>query len=155
MPDAAPAPLPEAAAVPPRERDWEWFWRFLALVLLVATGWVVWVALQMNPDPIATPAAFDAASRAAGHAAQGKIRQTPAAASQADAGSSAEGAAASSLPGAADAALAASPAESAGTSKSAELPYPPVNLNQLKRADALSTVSLGKLGKAAPVPTQQ
>ena len=153
MPDAAPAPLPKAAAVPPRERDWEWFWRFLALVLLVATGWVVWVALQMNPDPIATPAAFDAASRAAGNAAQGKIQQAPVAAAQTEPGSPVEGTPAS--PDAPDAALATKAADGPGASKSAELPYPPVNLNQLKRADTLSSVSLGKLGKAAPVSTQQ
>lgn len=150
MPDAAPAPLPEAAAVPPRERDWEWFWRFLALVLLVATGWVVWVALQMNPDPIATPAAFDAASRAAGNAAHGKIEQPPIAAKQ-ETGSSEEETGSSSSPGATDAPGAAN---AVGVSKSPDLPYPPVNLSQLKRADALSAVSLGKLGKAAPGPTQ-
>jgi hypothetical protein len=42
----------------------EWLWRFLAATLLLLLGWVAWVAYQISPSPLATPAAFQAATRA-------------------------------------------------------------------------------------------
>lgn len=42
----------------------EWFWRFLAAVMLFAVGWSIWIFYQLNPPPLATNAAFEAAAKA-------------------------------------------------------------------------------------------
>ena len=42
----------------------EWFWRFLALIMLATIGWIVWVVYQINPRPLVTDAAFEAAAKA-------------------------------------------------------------------------------------------
>lgn len=42
----------------------EWFWRILALILVLAVGWVLWVTYQLQPRPIVTDQAFKAAERA-------------------------------------------------------------------------------------------
>jgi hypothetical protein len=42
----------------------EWMWRFLALVMLFAVGWSLWIFHQLNPVPLITDAAFQAAATA-------------------------------------------------------------------------------------------
>src|SRR5476649_2353858 len=49
----------------------EWLWRFLAAVMLFAVGWILWIFYQINPPPIVTRAAFEAAARAKAKAGQG------------------------------------------------------------------------------------
>jgi hypothetical protein len=57
--------VPAAAEPGARSRDeWEFLWRFIAVAMLIETGWVIWVAIQINPTPIALPAAYEAAARA-------------------------------------------------------------------------------------------
>jgi hypothetical protein len=71
----------EQTAAPPaasRQYVGEWFWRFLALVLLAAVGWVVWVIYQISPQPLVTEAAFKAAARAKAASQDAKGRITPA-----------------------------------------------------------------------------
>lgn len=62
----------------------EWIWRFVALVLLVAVGWMGWVIYQINPTPLVLAAAFDAATKArfsddaqAGLRKEGLIKPAP------------------------------------------------------------------------------
>lgn len=56
----------------------EWFWRFLASVMMVAVGWVAWIVYQLNPPPLATQAAYEAAARArASQTASGAIGTRP------------------------------------------------------------------------------
>ena len=74
---AQPQPHGQAAAAPqPRVRgDWEFLWRFIAVALLFALGWVVWIAFQIHPPPIALPAAYEAAAKArANRNVEGQIR---------------------------------------------------------------------------------
>jgi hypothetical protein len=53
----------------------EWFWRFLAVLMLASVAWVVWVAAQISPMPLATEAAFEAAAQArASRNSQGVIK---------------------------------------------------------------------------------
>ncbi len=42
----------------------EWMWRFLALALLFAVGWLMWVVYQLNPPPLILNAAFEALTSA-------------------------------------------------------------------------------------------
>lgn len=43
----------------------EWFWRIVAALMLVAVGWVVWVAYQLQPrQPVVTELALKAAEQA-------------------------------------------------------------------------------------------
>ena len=42
----------------------EWFWRFLSVVMLFAVGWAIWIFYQLNPTPLITRAAFEAAAKA-------------------------------------------------------------------------------------------
>jgi MSHA biogenesis protein MshN len=42
----------------------EWFWRIFAGLMLVSVGWVLWIAYQLQPRPLATEAAFLAAEQA-------------------------------------------------------------------------------------------
>jgi len=42
----------------------EWFWRFLSAVMLFAVGWAIWIFYQLNPTPLITRAAFEAAAKA-------------------------------------------------------------------------------------------
>ncbi len=59
----------------------EWFWRFLAAVMLFAVGWAIWIFYQLNPPPLITSAAFEAAAKAranAGQKVQGVIAPAPA-----------------------------------------------------------------------------
>ncbi len=94
----------------------EWFWRFLAVVMLVAVGWVVWISYQLNPQPLVTMAAFEAAAKArASRNTQGLI--APAAAP-----------AATPEP--------QPPKPEAATPEPKE---PPVNLDKLKLSDTIAT----------------
>lgn len=54
----------------------EWMWRFLAAVMAFAVGWSLWIFYQLNPPPLITNAAFEAAAMAkakAGQKTQGVI----------------------------------------------------------------------------------
>ena len=42
----------------------EWLWRFVSVALFGLLCWVAWVAYQISPSSLATPAAFQAATRA-------------------------------------------------------------------------------------------
>lgn len=42
----------------------EWFWRVMALVMLIAVAWSMWIFYQLNPPPLVMNAAFEAAARA-------------------------------------------------------------------------------------------
>ena len=106
----------QGTAVPRRPKHiGEWFWRFLALVMLATVGWVVWIIYQINPQPLITNAAFEAAAkaRAASQDAKGVI--TPAAA-----------------------AVAVAPNPAAEPPK-AEPKEPPVNVERLRLADSIET----------------
>ncbi len=52
-------PQPTQAA-PSREG----FWRVLAALMLVAVAWIGWVAYQVAPRSVVTPAAYDALAQA-------------------------------------------------------------------------------------------
>jgi MSHA biogenesis protein MshN len=43
---------------PGRKTDRDWFWRVVAALLLVAVGWVMWVAYQLLPRPLVTDEVF-------------------------------------------------------------------------------------------------
>jgi hypothetical protein len=114
----------------------EWFWRFLAVVMLAVLGWVVWIAYQINPPPLVTASAFEAAAKArAARNVQGVIAPAvPAAAA----------AAAKSQPPEAQLFKPESPAQAAaseprGASGAAEARPPPVNVEKLKLSDSIGT----------------
>ena len=48
----------------------EWLWRFLASVMLISVGWTMWIFYQLNPTPLITAAAFEAAAKAKSNAQQ-------------------------------------------------------------------------------------
>ena len=54
----------------------EWFWRFLALAMMFAVGWTVWIIYQLNPPPLIMNAAFEAAAKAKGKSAPGEKQST-------------------------------------------------------------------------------
>lgn len=121
---------------PPRAQIGEWFWRFLAVVMLVVVGWVVWIAIQINPPDMVLPAAYEAAAQGRARNSSGTIGGAPPAQVQTQApvqgpidpnpaGAPAIGAATPVAPPAP--APAASPAE------------PPVNLEKLRLADSIET----------------
>ena len=94
----------------------EWFWRFLATVMLVAVAWTMWIFYQLNPTPLVTNAAFEAAAKAKANAnapqnAQGVI--APSAGSE----------------------PAAAPVASEARKEPKE---PPINPDKLKFSDSLS-----------------
>jgi hypothetical protein len=67
-----------AQSTPPPSR--EWFWRVLAALMLVMACWVGWVAYQIAPVSVATPAAYHALTQArAAQNVQGLIRPAGAA----------------------------------------------------------------------------
>ncbi|MEO8142870.1 MAG: tetratricopeptide repeat protein [Betaproteobacteria bacterium] len=52
----------QVRSVPSPRKDREWFWRIMAVLLIVALGWVAWIAWQLQPrEPVATAEAFKAA----------------------------------------------------------------------------------------------
>lgn len=63
--------------VPAGSAGHEWFWRSIAFLVLIALGWVGWVAYQIQPRPIATELAHEAADRAAKRPPPA-VAQTPA-----------------------------------------------------------------------------
>ncbi len=46
-----------ASGTRPPAQIGEWFWRFLAVVMLIVVGWVVWIAIQISPPDMVLPAA--------------------------------------------------------------------------------------------------
>ena len=93
----------------------EWLWRFLAAVMVLAVAWSMWIFYQLNPSPLITNAAFEAAAKAiAKQNAQGVI--APAA-----------------VPEAPTAPRAVLP-----TAPRAVLHEPPINADKLKYSEALS-----------------
>jgi hypothetical protein len=57
----------------------EWLWRFMAGVMVFAVGWTLWILYQLNPPPLVTNAAYEAAANAnAKQNAQGVIAPAPA-----------------------------------------------------------------------------
>src|SRR5690242_12525005 len=58
---AMPAHVRTVAAEP---RGREWFWRVLAFLLVIAIGWVAWVAYQIWPRPVVTELAYQSAAQA-------------------------------------------------------------------------------------------
>jgi hypothetical protein len=110
---AAEKPAEQGASAQQRPKHiGEWFWRFLALVMLATVGWIVWIIYQINPQPLITNAAFEAAAkaRAASQDAKGVI--TPA--------------------------VAEAPKPAAEPPK-AEPKEPPVNVERLRLADSIET----------------
>jgi hypothetical protein len=106
----------------------EWFWRFLAVVMLLIVGWVVWIALQISPPDLILPAAFEAA-------AQGR-------ASRNSGGAIGAGAPQAPAPVAESSAPVAPPAPP-------EPKAPPVNLEKLKLADSIETPIFERPRRAA------
>lgn len=116
--------MPAAAAQTPGPKQdsptqvGEWFWRFLAGVMLVIVGWVVWIAIQISPPDLILPAAFEAA-------AQGRATR--------NSGGAIGGVAPLPAVPAAEAPVVAAPPP---PSPPAE---PPVNLDKLKFAESIET----------------
>lgn len=102
----------------------EWFWRFLALVMLVIIGWVVWIAIQISPPEMVLPAAYEAA-------AQGR-------ASRNSGGSIAQASDTAPVQATADPAQPANPAAAAPESPAVPA-LPPVNLEKLRLAESIET----------------
>src|SRR6185295_12941699 len=71
--DGAPPPS-TVRTVAAKSEGHEWFWRTVALLVLVALGWVGWVAYQIQPRPLATELAQEAAAKRAAPA----VAQAPA-----------------------------------------------------------------------------
>ena len=110
---------PEAAAPRPQKMVGEWFWRFLAVVMLITVGWVIWIIYQINPQPLVTPAGFEAAAKArASQDARGKI--TPAAPAP-------------------EAPKPAAPVPAAEAKEPVAPKEPPVNVEKLRLADSIET----------------
>ena len=57
-----------------RREGHEWFWRTVAFLVLLALGWVAWVVYQIQPRPLATELAQEAAVKRAAPA----VAQAPA-----------------------------------------------------------------------------
>lgn len=63
------AAQPHVQAVARQGAGHEWFWRTLAVLIVIALGWVAWVAYQMWPRPVATDLAYKSAEEARAGAA--------------------------------------------------------------------------------------
>jgi hypothetical protein len=122
-----------AAAPKPQKMVGEWFWRFLALVMLVTVCWILWIIYQINPQPLITPAGYEAAAKAARVSQDAKGRITPAVAP----GAAAPGAGPVAADGAAQGA--ASAQAEAPKAPAAEPKEPPVNPERLKFSDSIET----------------
>ncbi len=127
--------MPAAAAQTPGQKKesqtqiGEWFWRFLAVVMLLIVGWVVWIALQISPPDLILPAAFEAAAQGRASRNSGGVI----------------GAGAPPAPVEAAAPVAPPPA--------AAPKEPPVNLEKLKLADSIETPIFERPRRAAkPAP---
>lgn len=78
-PNAAARPATGAGARPAKgaaaRGDWEFLWRFIAVAMLFEIGWVIWIAVQINPPLIALPAAYEAfATARANRNLQGPVK---------------------------------------------------------------------------------
>ncbi len=120
---------PGGAAAKPQKMVGEWFWRFLAAVMVLTVGWVLWIIYQINPQPLITNAGFEAAARArASQDAKGKI--TPAAGT---------GTAPTSGDNPAQAEAAKPLAQAEAPKPPAETKEPPVNVERLRFAESIET----------------
>jgi hypothetical protein len=128
MTAAQPTADPGEAAPEPQKMIGEWFWRFLAAVMVLTVGWVLWIIYQMNPQPLITPAGFAAAAKArASQDAKGVITPAAAPVTAAPAGDSSGQAA-------------PAPAEAAKPPAAPAVPKePPVNVERLRFADSIET----------------
>ena len=107
----------------------EWLWRFLATVMLVAAGWTMWIFYQLNPTPLITNAAFEAAAKAKANA-------------NAKASQNAQGVIAPSAGGESAAITPVAPvaqAVPAVPEAPKEPKEPPINPDKLKFSDSLSS----------------
>jgi hypothetical protein len=94
----------------------EWFWRFLAAAMLLSVGWVAWIAYQLNPAPLVTDLALQAAAKArASRSAGGLITPAP---------------------------QAVTPAATAPAAP--QRPAPPVNVERLKLSDSIGSAIPGR-----------
>ena len=107
----------------------EWFWRFLAVVMLFAVGWTMWIIYQLNPPPLIMNAAFEAAAKAKGKEARGEKQVTKGVIAQPGVTASAP-----AEPGA------SSPAqtEPAAGQPPAAPKEPPINPEKLKFSDSIA-----------------
>ena len=71
-------PRSTVRAVQPAEQRREWFWRIVAGLMLIAVGWVVWIAYQLRPHPVVTDLAFRAAEEARRSRAGAQLPSVPA-----------------------------------------------------------------------------
>lgn len=101
----------------------EWFWRFLATVMLVAVAWTMWIFYQLNPTPLVTNAAFEAAAKAKANA---------------NAPQNAQGVIAPSAGSEPAAVTPAAPVAQAAPEAPKEPKEPPINPDKLKFSDSLS-----------------
>src|SRR5712691_5499867 len=60
----ATVPPAQVRAVEPRSGGHEWFWRTVAVLTLAALTWVSWVIYQVQPRPLVTELALQAAEEA-------------------------------------------------------------------------------------------
>ncbi len=51
---------PEVRAIAAPRSGHEWFWRSVALLMLIAAGWTVWLVFQLQPRSVATDLAYRA-----------------------------------------------------------------------------------------------
>ena len=61
---SSPSASAEVRVVAAKSGGHEWFWRTVSLLVLIALGWVGWVFYQIQPRPITTELAQEAAERA-------------------------------------------------------------------------------------------
>lgn len=54
-------PHPEVRAIHPVRTGPEWFWRVVAVLMLIAAAWTLWVVYQLQPRAVATELALRAA----------------------------------------------------------------------------------------------
>jgi hypothetical protein len=120
---------PSGAHQPSPARIGEWFWRFLAVVMLIVVGWVVWIAIQISPPEIILPAAYEAA-------AQGRATRN----------------AAGTIGSAGFALAPATPSVVTAAQPPVQI-EPPVNLEKLRMADSIETPIFERTRRPArPVP---
>jgi hypothetical protein len=126
--------LQTAASTAGGHRIGEWFWRFLSVVMLFAVCWAVWIFYQLNPTPLITRAAFEAAAKArATRDAHGLI--TPAA--KAPLAAAPAEAPAAGTPSPATDASAAQPPKPETTAAVPMAKEPPVNVEKLKLTESI------------------
>jgi len=134
---------------PPRARAQvgEWFWRFLAVVMLIVVGWVVWIAIQISPPEIVLPAAYEAAAQGRARNSSGTIGGAPVQLPDQRVAEPKEPEAVSGMAATAPATAAAQPAPPAVAAE------PPVNLEKLRRADSIETPIFERARRGArPAP---